>query len=179
MASSQTSGFQQVVQSLDLKAGNHAHAGTKPFAELSDSRMQPAMDVRFVDTSFRDGAQSLWALGIRSGMVDSVAETMDAAGFHAIEVLVGAVGMKKFVREQKENPWDLIRLIARKMPRTMKTAMAVGNVLPFEKSPRALYELFFKRIIATGALNRVQLMANTADELTRDYPFLVPFFHGL
>lgn len=137
------------------------------------------MDVSFVDTTFRDGSQSLWASGIRTGMIDAVADTMDAAGFHAIEVLISSVVMKKFVRDQKENPWDLIRLIARKMPRTVKTAMAVGNVLPFESSPRALYELFFKRIVATGALNRVQLMANTADELTRDYPFLVPFFQGL
>lgn len=137
------------------------------------------MDVRFVDTSFRDGAQSLWALGIRGGMIDSVAENMDAAGFHAIEVLCGAVFQKKFVRDQKENPWDLMRLMGRKMPKTTKTTMAVGNVLAFERSPHALYELFYKRIISTGTLDRVQVMANTADELTRDYPFVVPFFQGM
>jgi len=137
------------------------------------------MDVRFVDTTLRDGSQSLWATRMRGGMIDSVADPIDMAGFAAVEVLVGAVFMKKAIRELRENPWDIVRLIARKMPRSTKTAMVVGNVLAFEKSPRELYELYFKRIVAAGALNRVQIMANTADELTRDYPFLVPFFHGL
>ena len=39
------------------------------------------MEVRFIDTTFRDGAQSLWAGGIRTGMMAAVAENMDRAGF--------------------------------------------------------------------------------------------------
>ena len=27
------------------------------------------MDVRFIDTTFRDGSQSLWASGMRTGMM--------------------------------------------------------------------------------------------------------------
>ena len=44
------------------------------------------MDVRFIDTTFRDGSQSLWASGIRPGMMEAVAEGMDRAGFDVIEV---------------------------------------------------------------------------------------------
>ena len=34
------------------------------------------MDVHFLDTTFRDGAQSLWAGGIRTGMIEAVAEVL-------------------------------------------------------------------------------------------------------
>src|SRR3972149_10211750 len=37
-------------------------------------------DVRFIDTTFRDGSQSLWASGLRAGMMESVAEKMGRAG---------------------------------------------------------------------------------------------------
>lgn len=137
------------------------------------------MDVRFVDTTFRDGSQSLWASGIRTGMIDAVAHIMDAAGFDVIEVPVVGVYVKKFVRDQKENPWDLMRLIARKMPRTIKACMASANVLPFETSPRSVVELFFQRVVATGALDRVQFMSNTGDQIAREFPFTVPLFRGL
>jgi pyruvate carboxylase len=49
-----------------------------------------AMDVNFIDTTFRDGHQSLWALGMRTGMIEAVAESMDQAGFEAMEVLVAS-----------------------------------------------------------------------------------------
>ncbi len=40
----------------------------------------PQMDVRILDTTFRDGAQSLWAMAIRHGMMEPVAADMDNAG---------------------------------------------------------------------------------------------------
>ena len=46
------------------------------------------MDVRFIDTTFRDGSQSLWASGLGTGMIEAVASAMDHAGFDAIEVPV-------------------------------------------------------------------------------------------
>ena len=44
------------------------------------------MDVKILDTTFRDGAQSLWAMAIRHGHMEPVAEDMDNSGFHVIEV---------------------------------------------------------------------------------------------
>ena len=52
------------------------------------------MDVRFIDTTLRDGAQSLWALGLRSGMIEAVGADLDRAGFDAVEVPVYAIYMK-------------------------------------------------------------------------------------
>ncbi len=138
------------------------------------------MDVRFIDTTFRDGSQSLWALGMRAGMIESVAETMDRAGFQAIEVPVAAVNMKKFVRDLKEDPWEMARMVARKMPNTVKTCMAGGHLLSFETpAPRSLIELYFERVVATGALNRAQLTSNSFDQIKRTFPWIIPYFKKL
>ncbi len=42
--------------------------------------------VRFVDTTFRDGSQSLWAMNMRRGMMEAVAADLDRAGLDVIEV---------------------------------------------------------------------------------------------
>src|SRR3990172_7220441 len=101
------------------------------------------MDVHFIDTTFRDGSQSLWALGMRTGMIEAVAESMDRAGFDVIEVPVTGIFMKKFVRDLKEDPWAMARMAAKKMPSTVKSCMAGGHILSFEApAPRELVRLF-------------------------------------
>ncbi len=133
------------------------------------------MDVRFIDTTFRDGSQSLWALGMRAGMIEANAGAMDRAGFEAIEVPVAGLFAKKFVRDLKEDPWEMSRMVARTMPNTIKTCM-VGNYFhPFEAPPpRPIMELFYARLVETGALNRGQLTANTLDQTKRNFPWLLP-----
>src|SRR3989337_1605191 len=100
------------------------------------------MHVRFIDTTFRDGAQSLWAGGLRYGMIEAVAEAMDRAGFEAVEVPVGGNRIKKTLRDLKESPWDLARMVARTMPNTVKSMMAGAFIVPFEAPPpRSIVEL--------------------------------------
>ena len=138
------------------------------------------MDVNFIDTTFRDGSQSLWASGMRAGMIEAVAQTMDQAGFDVIEVPVTGLYMKKFVRDLKEDPWEMARMVARKMPNTLKSCMAGAGLHPFEAPPpRSVIELFFTRLVATGALNRAQLICNTVDQSKRDFPWQIPFFRKL
>ena len=61
--------------------------------------------------------------------------------------------MKKFVRDLKEDPWELARMVARKMPNTVKGCMAGGDILPFEAPPpRSIVELFYTRVVEIGAL---------------------------
>ena len=62
-------------------------------------------EVSFVDTTLRDGQASLWAMGMRTGMILPVAEKMDQAGFEAIE-MIGIAFVKKCVRELREDPWQ-------------------------------------------------------------------------
>ena len=95
------------------------------------------MDVHIVDTTFRDGSQSLWASGMRTGMMEAVAEIMDEVGFAAIEVPVNGIYFKKIVRDLKEDPWDLLRMFGRKMPKTVKGCMAVGSSCRSSRPRRA------------------------------------------
>jgi oxaloacetate decarboxylase alpha subunit len=138
------------------------------------------MHVRFIDTTFRDGAQSLWAGGMRSGMIEAVAETMDRAGFEVIEVPLGGNRMKKMLRDLKENPWDLARMVTRKMPHTAKSMMAGAFIVPLEAPPpRAIVEMFHARLVEIGALDRVQVTANTFGQIELAFPWVIPMFKKL
>jgi oxaloacetate decarboxylase alpha subunit len=138
------------------------------------------MEVRFIDTTFRDGSQSLWASGMRTGMIESVAEAMGRAGFDAIEVPVNGIYFKKFVRDLKEDPWAMARMAGKKMPNTIKGCMAGTGIRPFAAaSPRSIVELFFARLVETGALNRAQLISNTVDQCKREFPWQIPLLRNL
>src|SRR3990172_4399355 len=138
------------------------------------------MDVRFIDTTFRDGSQSLWASGMRSGMIEAVAAAMDHAGFDVIEVPVGGINFKKFVRDLKENPWDMARMVARTMPNTVKSCMTPGVIHPFEAPPpRSIVKLFYTRLSEIGALNRAQSSSNTFGQIKGAFPWIIPLFRDL
>jgi len=138
------------------------------------------MNVNFIDTTFRDGSQSLWASGMRTGMIEAVAEAVGRAGFAAVEVPINGILLKKFVRDLKEDPWELARMVARKMPDSVKGCMAGANLNPFgAPSPRAVARLFYERIAAIGALNRVQTFANTYGQMENEFPWTIPMFRNL
>src|SRR3990170_3527264 len=104
--------------------------------------------IRFVDTTIRDGHQSLWAENMTTGMMLPVAERMDQAGFEGIELISGS-HLKKCVKELKEDPWERVRLVAGKIPRTPLRVIA-GRVNTFEYNPLSMYRLFMERMAANG-----------------------------
>ncbi|MGH7826727.1 MAG: biotin carboxyl carrier protein [Candidatus Binatia bacterium] len=105
-------------------------------------------EVRFVDTTLRDGQQSLWAYGMRTGMILPIADQMDQAGFEAIE-LGGPVELPKCVRELREDPWERYRLV---VARIKKTPLRVihGTRSGFEIYPRAVHKLYDKCMADLG-----------------------------
>ena len=105
-------------------------------------------EVRFVDTTLRDGQQSLWALSMKTGMMLPVAEQMDRAGFDAIELMASS-HFKKCVRELKDDPWERIRLVAQRIKKT-PLRMSAGRVKDFEITPLSVYSLFLERMAANG-----------------------------
>jgi oxaloacetate decarboxylase alpha subunit len=104
--------------------------------------------IRFVDTTIRDGHQSLWAENMTTGMMLPVAEAMDRAGFDAIE-LISSSHLKKCVRELKEDPWARVRLMRERMPRT-PLRLNAGRFSAFDLTPRSMYRLFMERMAANG-----------------------------
>ncbi len=105
-------------------------------------------EIRFVDTTLRDGHQSLWAENMTTGMMLPVAKRIDDAGFEAIE-LISSSHLKKCVRELKEDPWERVRLIAQRITKTPLRLIA-GRVNTFEITPQSVYRLFIERMAANG-----------------------------
>ena len=105
-------------------------------------------EIGFVDTTLRDGQQSLWAERMTTGMMLSVAERMDNAGFEAIE-LISSSHFKKCVRELREDPWERIRLVSQRITKTPLRLIA-GRFNNFEITPQSVYRLFIERLAANG-----------------------------
>src|SRR4030095_7233219 len=104
--------------------------------------------IKFVDTTIRDGHQSLWAENMTTGMMLPVAETLDRAGFDAIE-LISSSHLKKCVRELKEDPWARVRLMRERRRRT-PLRLTAGRFSAFDITPRSMYRLFMERMAANG-----------------------------
>jgi oxaloacetate decarboxylase (Na+ extruding) subunit alpha len=97
-------------------------------------------EVRFVDTTLRDGQQSLWAYGMRTGMMVPIVELTDQAGFEAIE-FGGPVELPKCIKELREDPWERYRLV---IPKFKKTPLRLihGTRSGFAIYPQALHQLY-------------------------------------
>ena len=104
--------------------------------------------IRFVDTTIRDGHQSLWAENMTTGMMLPVAEALDRAGFDAIE-LISSSHLKKCVRELKEDPWARVKLMSQRITHT-PLRLNAGRFSAFDLTPRSMYRLFMERMAANG-----------------------------
>lgn len=105
-------------------------------------------EVRFIDTTLRDGNQSLWALNMRVGAMLPAAEPMDEAGFESMEFFV-SVMFKKYVREHKENPWEWLRQGTKKFRKT-RLRYHGGMHSAFEKTPHCILKLLVERLVDYG-----------------------------
>jgi oxaloacetate decarboxylase alpha subunit len=106
-------------------------------------------EVKFVDTTLRDGQASLWAENMRTGMMLAVADRIDNAGFQAIE-LIASSHIKKCVRELREDPFERMRLIAKKITKTPLRAIGSERLSAFELTPDSVNDLWFERMVANG-----------------------------
>ncbi len=114
---------------------------------MSDS--ETTAEIRFVDTTLRDGHLSLWASNMRTGMMLPVAEHLDEAGFEAVEVMSSAF-YKKCVRDLKEDPWERVRLLKQRMPKTPLRSIRSRSMLAFQTTPAAIADLWLERLAANG-----------------------------
>jgi oxaloacetate decarboxylase alpha subunit len=104
--------------------------------------------IHIVDTTLRDGQLSLWALGMKTGAMLAIAEQMDRCGFESLEFF-GFAGFIKYVREHKENPFEWMRLGAKKFQRT-RLRYHGGLASGFEKIPRSVRRLMIERVVTHG-----------------------------
>src|ERR671918_1064983 len=105
-------------------------------------------EVRFIDTTVRDGNQSLWALNMKVGAMLPAAEHMDRAGFESMEFFL-SVMFKKYAREHKENPWEWLKEGTKRINKT-RLRYHGGMHSAFEKTPHAILKLLVERLVSYG-----------------------------
>ncbi len=108
-------------------------------------------EIGFIDTTIRDGNQSLWdATGLNTAMILSIASAMDKAGFDAVDFMTG-MHMAVSVRWHKENPWEKMRLVSKAMPNTPLRFGGTGRrFMGWKRIPESVMFLALKLVIASG-----------------------------
>ena len=84
--------------------------------------------VKFTDTTFRDGHQSLLATRLKTEDMEPMAELMDTIGFHSMEVWGGAT-FDVATRYLTEDPWERLRRFKSLIKNTPLTMLLRGQSL--------------------------------------------------
>jgi oxaloacetate decarboxylase alpha subunit len=108
-------------------------------------------NIQLVETSLRDGNQSLWAaLGVDTAKTLSIAPALDRVGFKAIDFTT-STHMGVAVRYKQENPWERIRLMAEAMPKTPLQFLSTGfRFISWETASPEFMALAFRTVVKNG-----------------------------
>lgn len=106
--------------------------------------------IRFIDTTLRDGHQSLWATRMKTAHMLPIAPEIDRAGYKSAE-LMGTVHFDACLRYLREDPWERIRLLSEALPNTPLGALIRSKSLTsFNIVPDSVISLWVKRCAANG-----------------------------
>ncbi len=108
-------------------------------------------DISLVETSLRDGNQSLWAaIGIDTAKTLTIAPVMDRVGFKAIDFTT-STHMGVAVRYKQEDPWERIRLMAQATPNTPLQFLSTGfRFISWETASPEFMSLAFRTLVNNG-----------------------------
>jgi len=108
-------------------------------------------NIQIVETSLRDGNQSLWAaLGIDTARTLTIAPVMERVGFKAIDFTT-STHMGVAVRYKKEDPWERIRLMAKATPNTPLQFLSTGfRFISWETASPEFMKLAFATLVKSG-----------------------------
>lgn len=107
--------------------------------------------ISLVDTTVRDGNQSLWgATALNTGMMLKIAPVMNRVGYDAIDFITSS-HMAVTVRYHQENPWERIRLMRGAIPDTQLSFLTPGfRFISWQKATDEFLELSFQALIRNG-----------------------------
>ncbi len=106
--------------------------------------------VGFMDTTLRDGQQSLIATRLKTDEILPIVEKLDKVGFHALEVWGGAT-FDACLRYLNEDPWERLRKIREKAPNSKLQMLFRGqNILGYKAYPDDIVEKFIRKSIENG-----------------------------
>jgi oxaloacetate decarboxylase alpha subunit len=120
-------------------------------------------EIRFVDTTVRDGSQSLWAIGMRTDMILPIAQRLDDAGFDAIEIMATSFE-KKLIRDLHEDPWERLVEVRKRVTKTPLRMIRGRQLAAFQITPDAMEDLWYEQMAAMG-IGQIRLSdsSNTPD----------------
>ena len=119
--------------------------------------------VEIVDTTTRDGNQSLWsATGLTTPDVLAIAPAMDRVGFRALD-FTSSTHMAVSVRFHREDPWERIRLVSAAMPDTPLNLITTGmRFISWVPASEDVMRLSFRCVVRNG-IRRFQIAEPSND----------------
>src|SRR3954467_850806 len=123
-------------------------------------------EVGIVDTTVRDGHQSLWsANALSTEMIAAIAPTLDRTGYHATD-FTSSTHMAMAVRWHREDPWERIRVVRELMPRTRLGFITPGmRFMAWRRAPRDVMELALRCVVRHG-IRRIWVAESMNDVAT-------------
>ena len=119
-------------------------SASKPAAKpaAASKKKSTRIPLRITDTTLRDAHQSLWATRMRTKDILGIIDVIENAGFYSLEVWGGAT-FDVALRFLRENPWERLRQIKAKTPKTPLQMLLRGqNVLGYKNYPDDLLDRF-------------------------------------
>ena len=108
------------------------------------------MGVKITDTTMRDGHQSLLATRMRTEDMLPIAEEMDEAGFHSVEVWGGAT-FDTALRFLREDPWERLRELKKRFKKTPLQMLLRGqNVVGYRHYADDVVKKFCELAVKNG-----------------------------
>jgi oxaloacetate decarboxylase (Na+ extruding) subunit alpha len=122
--------------------------------------------IEFIDTSTRDGNQSLWgATGLTTPDVLAIAPVVDQVGYHALD-FTSSTHMAVSVRFHQEDPWERIRRVSAAMPDTPLGMITPGmRFISWVPAGEDVMRLAF-RLVARNGIRRLKI-ADPSNEPAR------------
>jgi pyruvate carboxylase subunit B len=106
--------------------------------------------VLITDVTLRDGHQSLFATRMTTDDMLPIAQAIDDIGFHSVEVWGGAT-FDVATRYLNEDPWDRVRSLKAKMPRTKFQMLLRGqNLVGYRHYADDVVEAFVDKSAEVG-----------------------------
>ena len=112
--------------------------------------MDEKKSIKITDSTFRDGHQSLFATRMTTEDMLPIAEKMDGIGFYSMEIWGGATFdvMSRFLNE---DPWERVRVLKRKMPKTKLQMLLRGqNLVGYRHYADDVVEAFVEKAAEVG-----------------------------
>jgi oxaloacetate decarboxylase alpha subunit len=106
--------------------------------------------IDFLDSTLRDGQQSLWGMRMQAGMALPVAPILDRAGFKVIDAAASSF-FEVLIKYKRENPWQGLDMLMGSIRRTpVRGGMRSNACISFGTTPDALMDIWMRQLNEHG-----------------------------